>query len=164
MSNHLQIIKYLTSIISIVILLGCTHSKPLKLSAKNDEKVIVKINYMMFAVDTYVPITKTTIRTLSSKNISLTKKEIKTIYKVFKKTIPIPKFDDQMIRLRIAIPNKEMIFLDATGVVLDGKEVKKIDILGLKTLENIFDIKLGSEIGLYSKPQGTGGTRVKYWQ
>ena len=129
--------------------MGCSKNKV----QKNEEKTIVKINYMMFAVDTYVPVTTTTIRTISSKNISLTKKEIETLYKVFNKTTPIPEFDNQMARLRIAIPNKKIIFLDATGVVLDGKEVKKIDILGLKTLENILEVNLGSKIGLYSKQE-----------
>ena len=103
----------------------------------------------MFRINTYVPITRTRIRTLSSKNISLTKKEIESVYKVFKKTTPIPKLDEKMIRLRIAIPNKKVIFLDRRGIVLDGKEVKKLDILGLKTLENIFKVNLGSDLGLY---------------
>ena len=139
--------KYLWISLCFFILSGCSKNKV----EKNEEKVIVKINYITFAIDTYVPITAKTIGTLSLKNISLTKKEIETLYKVFKKTIPAPKLDDYMIRLRIAIPNKEIILLDATGVVLDGKEVKKIDISGLKTLENILKIKLGSELGLYSK-------------
>jgi len=143
--------KYLWISLCFVILSGCSKNRV----EKNEEKIIVKVNYMMFAVDTYAPITATTIRTVSPKNISLTKKEIETVYKVFKKTIPIPKFDDYRLRLRIAIPNKEIIFLDATGVVLDGKEVKKIDILGLKTLENIFNIDLGSEIGFYSEKMGS---------
>jgi len=143
--------KYLWISLCFVILSGCSKNRV----EKNEEKIIVKVNYMMFAVDTYAPITATTIRTVSPKNISLTKKEIETVYKVFKKIIPIPKFDDYRLRLRIAIPNKEIIFLDATGVVLDGKEVKKIDILGLKTLENIFNIDLGSEIGFYSEKIGS---------
>jgi len=139
--------KYLWISLCFIIVAGCSKNRV----EKNEEKVIVKINYTMFRIDTYVPITRTRIRTLSSKNISLTKKEIESVYKVFKKTTPIPKLDEHMIRLRIAIPNKEIIFLDRRGVVLDGKEVKKIDILGLKTLENIFKVNLGSELGLSPK-------------
>ena len=136
--------KYLWMSLCFVILFGCSKNKV----QKNEEKVIVKINYMMFAVDTYVPVTTTTIGTISSKNISLTKKEIETLYKVFKKTKPIHEFDDQRVRLRIAIPNKKIIFVESSGVVLDGKKVKKIDILGLRTLENILEVNLGSEVGL----------------
>jgi len=137
--------KYLWISLCFIILSGCSTNQV----EKNEEKIIVKINYMMFAVDTYAPITTARMRTINAKNISLTKKEIETLYTVFKKTIPTPKFDGYMVRLRIEIPNKKIIFLDATGVVLDGKEVKKIDNLGLKTLENILDVNLGSEIGLY---------------
>ena len=138
--------KYILINILLLVLMGCSKNKV----EKNEERTIVKINYMMFAVDTYVSVTTTTIRTVSPKNISLTKKEIETLYKVLKKTTPMPKFDEYMVRLRIAIPNKKIIFLDANGVVLDGKEVKQIDILGLKTIENILEVNLGSEIGLYS--------------
>jgi len=148
--------KYLWISLCFIILSGCSTNKV----EKNEEKIIVKINYMMFATDTYSAITTARIRTINPKNISLTKKEIETLYTVFKKTIPTPKFDDYMVRLSIAIPNQKIIFLDATGVVLDGKEIKKIDISGLKTLENILNVNLGSEIGLYGEDDKP---KVKYF-
>ena len=149
--------KYLWISLCFIILSGCSTNKV----EKNEEKIIVKINYMMFATDTYAPITTARMRTINPKNISLTKKEIETLYTVFKKTLPTPKFDGYMLRLRIAIPNKKVIFLDATGVVLDGKEVKKIENSGLKTLENILDVNLGSEIGLYGS---NDKPKVKYFK
>jgi len=147
--------KYLWISLCFIILSGCSTNQV----EKNEEKIIVKINYMMFATDTYAPITTARMRTINPKNISLTKKEIETLYTVFKKTLPTPKFDGYMLRLRIAIPNKKVIFLDATGVVLDGKEVKKIENSGLKTLENILDVNLSSEIGLYGEDDKP---KVKY--
>lgn len=136
--------KYLKFILYFLFFLGCSHNNEV-----TKGNIPVKINYLPFAIDTYVPVTTSNIETKQSKLIYLTQKEIENIYEVFKKVSPIPTFKNKNVRLRIAIPDREVIYIESSGEVLDGQNIKKIDNVGLKTLEDILNVDLKSNLGLY---------------
>jgi len=126
---------------SFFLLLGCINKET---KVKGD--ILVKVNYLSFTISTYSPVTTSTIGTGQSKEIYLTKEEVNNIYEVFQRVSPMPIFTDATVRLKIAIPNKKDIYIEETGVVLNGEEVEKINIEGLKKLEKIFNIDLNSKM------------------
>jgi hypothetical protein len=147
--------KYLKLFLGFIIFVGCSNHELVR--SKKD--IFVKVYYLPFPIATYVPVTMSNIGTGQPKEIYLTKEEVNDIYEVFQRVSPMPIFTDATVRLKIAIPNKKDIYIEQTGVVLNGEEVQKINIEGLKKLEKIFNIDLNSnqvsELGLL------GGTKKK---
>jgi len=147
--------KYLKLFLGFIIFVGCSNHELVR--SKKD--IVVKVNYLPFPIETYVPVTMSNIGTMQPKEIYLTKEEVNNIYEVFQRVSPIPIFDYGAVRLKIAIPNKKEIYIEQTGVVLNGEEVEKINIEGLKKLEKIFNIDLDSNMA--SKLGLLGGTKKK---
>ena len=125
-------------ILLIIHLLGCTHNV-----GKQNE--VVEVNYLSFQIETYSPVTTESISTTTYKKIFLNKKEIIEIYALLKQVKSPLTFHNQKVRLKMLMPNKEIIYIEKDGTVLIGKNVKKIDMKGLKKLEKILDIDLGSK-------------------
>ena len=147
--------KYLKFFLGFIIFVGCSNHELVR--SKKD--IVIKVNYLPFAIDTYVPVTTSNIGIKQSKKIYLTKEEVNNIYEVFQRVSPMPMFKNEKVRLKIAISNKKDIYIEETGVVLNGEEVQKINIEGLKKLEKIFNIDLDSNMA--SKLGLLGGTKKK---
>ena len=132
---------------SFFLLLGCINNKEVKV--KRD--ILVKVNHLSFPISTYSPVTISRIGNMPMKSIYLTDKEVKNIYSILKKVSPAPIFTNATIRLKIDIPTREMIYIEKDGIAQIGKTTRKIDINGLKKLEKILDIDLGSSLPLNLK-------------
>ena len=132
---------------SFFLLLGCINNKEAKV--KGD--ILVKVNYLSFSICTYSAVTIATIENMTMKSIYLTDKEVENIYSVLKKVSPAPIFTGGRVRLKIDIPTREMIYIQKDGIAQVGKTTRKIDINGLKKLEKILGINLGSSLLLNLK-------------
>jgi len=131
--------KYSILIVLIIYLLGCTHNVE-----KQNE--VVEVNYLSFQIETYSPVTTESISNTTYKKIFLNKKEIIEIYALLKQVKSPLTFYNNKVRLKMLMPNKEIIYIEKDGTVLIGKIVKKLDMKGLKKLEKILDIDLGSKV------------------
>ena len=136
--NLILLKKYSALLLFVISLLGCTNSV-----VKSERNEVVEINYISFSVETYSPVKRLDMSKMTYKKIFLNKQEVIQIYDLLKKVSSSIVFRNKKVRLKILMPNKDIVYIEQSGIVSIGEDTRKIDKNGLKTLEKIFSIDLG---------------------
>lgn len=101
---------------------------------------LIEFNYLTFNVDTYAPVRISDMDKMKYIKKSFTNDKINQIYKILFTAKPNARFDNSVVRLKMKMPNGEVIYIDRDGVVVRGNNFSQLDKENFEHLKRILNL------------------------
>jgi len=115
-----------------------------KLCPKGDMPVYgvepIEFNYLSFDVETYAPVKISDINKIKSIKKNFVNEKINQIYKILSTANLNADFDNKVVRLKMKMPDGEIIYIDRDGIVVRGDDFTQLNKENFKRLKYILNL------------------------